>query len=193
MQQFNWNQAMSNSAVPERIHGVRLVLRLITPEDADYVYSLRTDARYNTHLSPVTGSVADQRAWIEQYKWREAAGQEYYYIIERRDNGQACGTVRLYDIQDTSFTWGSWILDENKPAKAALESAVLVYQVGFNVFGTNKSIFDVRKDNQRTIEFHRRFDAVEISSDLSNIYFEYTREQFLADQPGHRIKIIGEI
>ena len=184
---------MSNSAAPMRIQGVRLVLRLIKPEDADYLYNLRTDGRYNTHLSPVTGSVDDQRAWIEQYKWREAAGQEYYYIIERRDNGQACGTVRLYDIQDTSFTWGSWILDEHKPAKAALESAVLVYQVGFNVFGTNKSIFDVRKDNQRTIEFHRRFDAVEISSDLSNIYFEYTREQFLADQPGHRIKIIGEI
>ena len=144
---------MSNSAAPVRIQGVRLILRLIKPEDADYVYSLRTDGRYNTHLSPVTGSVADQHAWIEQYKWREAAGQEYYYIIERRDNGQACGTVRLYDIQDTCFTWGSWILDEHKPAKAALESAVLSFEAGFNYLAATKALLDVRRLNIHATTF----------------------------------------
>ena len=180
---------MFNGAVPERIHGVRLVLRLIMPTDADYVHNLRTDARYNAHLSPVTGSVDDQRAWIEQYKRREAAGQEYYYVIERCDDAQVCGTVRLYDIQEDCFTWGSWILDEHKPAMAALESAVLIYQIGFNIVGINKCLFDVRKDNQRTLDFHHRFGAVEIRKDDQNTYFELTREQFFSGQIGYQ-KII---
>ena len=180
---------MFNGAVPERIHGVRLVLRLIVPEDAGYIHNLRTDDRYNTHLSPVTGNVEDQRAWIEQYKRREAAGQEYYYVIERRDDARACGTVRLYDIRDDCFTWGSWILDEHKPAKAALESAVLVYQFGFNIAGINKCLFDVRKDNQRTLDFHHRFGSVEISNNDQNTYFELTREQFISNQTGYQ-KII---
>lgn len=180
---------MSNSAAPMRIQGVRLVLRLIKPEDADYLYNLRIDERYNTHLSQVKGSVADQYAWIEQYKLRESAGQEYYYIIERRDNGQACGTVRLYDIQDTCFTWGSWILDENKPAKAALESAVLSFGAGFDCVTASRALIDVRRLNIHATAFYQRFNASEIKRDDENIYLEYTREQFLTDLMSHQTKI----
>ena len=100
------------------------------PEDAAFIHGLRTDPAYNTHLSPVTGTVADQRAWITAYKTREAAGAELYYIIERRDR-VPCGAVRLYDITTDSFTWGSWILNADKPPKAALESALLSFSVGF--------------------------------------------------------------
>lgn len=180
---------MFNGAVPERIHGVRLVLRLIMPEDADYIHDLRTDARYNTHLSPVTGSVDDQRAWIEQYKRREAARQEYYYVIERRDDAQVCGTVRLYDIQEDCFTWGSWILDEHKPAMAALESATLSFRVGFVCLSAKSALIDVRRLNTHATSFYRRFNAIETRYDDTNIYFELTREQFLADQGGYQ-KII---
>ena len=107
-----------------RAEGPNLVLRLIEPADADYVHGLRSNAKYNTHLSAVTGTAGDQRRWIEAYKDREAAGREYYYVIERKD-GTRCGLVRLYDIGDGRFTWGSWILDENKPLKAAPEIVFL--------------------------------------------------------------------
>ena len=33
----------------------------------------------------MTGTVEDQRAWIEAYKTREDAGSEYYFVIERKD------------------------------------------------------------------------------------------------------------
>ena len=91
-----------------RVEGPNLILRLIEPEDAAYVHSLRSNPAYNTHLSTVTGTVDDQRTWIEDYKSREAQGQEFYYVIERKD-GTRCGLVRLYDIEAESFTWGSWI------------------------------------------------------------------------------------
>ena len=54
-------------------------------------------------------------------------------MIERKD-GTRCGLVRLYDFDVESFTWGSWILDESKPRKAALESAVLSLAIGFELF-----------------------------------------------------------
>jgi hypothetical protein len=93
--------------------------------------------------------------------------------------------VRIYDIEDDRFTWGSWILDANKPSKAALESAVLVYQIGFHQLGLERSVFDVRRENGHTLEFHRRFGASEIGKDELNIYFEYLRARYDADQETH--------
>ena len=173
-----------------RIEGPNLTLRLIRPEDAAYVYALRNNPAYNTHLSKVTGTVADQRKWIEDYKSREALGQEFYYVIERKDSTR-CGLVRLYDIEAESFTWGSWILDENKPRKAALESAVLIYQIGFEGLGCVRAVFDVRNDNTHTLSFHRRLKAREVGSDELNVYFVYEQKRFEADRT-HYLKLLSE-
>ena len=159
-----------------------LDLHRVTPDDADYILGLRKNPRYNAHLSPVTGTVADQRAWIAAYKAREAAGHEVYYVMRRRDDGRRCGLVRLYDIAGDSFTWGSWILDDAKPRKAALESAVRIYEIGFDELGCTRSVFDVRRANARTLAFHRRFGAREIGADGLNIYFDYSRDRFKADR-----------
>ena len=162
--------------VPE-IAGKGLRLRPVMPEDAAFIHGLRTDPAYNAHLSAVTGTVADQRAWIIACKTREAAGAELYYIIERLD-GVPCGVVRLYDITAESFTWGSWILNAEKPPKAALESALLIYEIGFGVLRKSHAIFDVRADNERVLRFHRRFGAVETGRDAENVYFELTATRF---------------
>jgi len=167
-----------------RIDGIQLSLRLVEPDDAAYIYGLRTDPTYNNHLSSVTGTVEDQRAWIEAYKEREAARSEYYFVIERKDSVR-CGVVRLYDIAGNQFTWGSWILDANKPSRAALESAVLSFGAAFENLSMTVGIIDVRKDNTRAIAFYRRFGMHETGEDTENIYFEYKSEQFTADKPAH--------
>lgn len=161
-----------------RVSGSQLCLRLITPDDAAYVYGLRTNPDYNAHLSSVTGTAEDQRQWIEAYKAREQAGSECYYIIERLDDGEPCGVVRLYDITGDSFTWGSWILAHNKPAKAALESAYLIYCIAFDVLGLQRAVFDVRLDNVKAMAFHLRFSATQTHSDAINAYFTFNRLQF---------------
>jgi len=167
-----------------RIAGPNLVLRLITPDDAAYVHGLRMDPAYNTHLSEVRGTVEDQRVWIDAYKAREAAGQEFYYIITRHD-GTPCGTVRLYEITGDSFTWGSWILDQNKPPKAALESAVLVYIAAFDILNLANATFDVRADNKNTLAFHCRFGATETHRTDRDIFFTYPCARFMADRDGY--------
>lgn len=165
----------------EPIEGPNLRLRLIRPEDAVYLYGLRTDPALNQHLSRVDGTIRDQERWIDIYKEREGRREEFYFIIERSD-GLPCGVVRIYDFSETSFTWGSWILDKNKPRKAALESAYLVYETAFNSLNYSEARFSVRSENIKTLEFHRRFGATETHADAQDVFFVYPREQFVADQ-----------
>jgi len=165
------------------VEGPTLRLRPVLPQDAGFIHRLRTDPRYNAHLSPVTGTVEDQRRWIEGYKARETEGSEAYFIIERRD-GVSCGTVRLYGIEGERFTWGSWILDGNKPPRAALESVVLSFGFGFETRRLAEALIDVRQQNLRAIAFYRRFGLTERGRDDLNLYFTCSRDRFLADRPG---------
>lgn len=174
-----------------RVEGVRLALRLVEPAEADYIHGLRTNHAYNTYLSSVSGTAEDQRAWIERYKTREAEGLEYYYVIERPSDGFPFGTVRLYNIEAESFTWGSWILDANKPAKAALESAVLSFGIGFELLRKKRALIDVRRDNARALNFYRRFGMQETGEDGVNIYFVYSADRYAASKAAH-LQVIEE-
>jgi ribosomal protein S18 acetylase RimI-like enzyme len=174
----------------ELIKGPNLTLRLIQPKDAAFVYGLRTNPLYNQNLSAVRGTIDDQRRWIEAYKDREAERSEFYYVIERKD-GPPCGVVRLYEIDTNSFTWGSWILDANKPPKAALESAVLSFGVGFEVLQRDLAKLDVRVANAHATGFYRRLGMIETYRTAQDIFFSYSRTQFLADRPIY-LKLLNE-
>lgn len=150
-------------------------MRLVTEEDADFILSLRKNPQYNTFLSKVTGDKHTQVSWIRNYKHDEAAGTQFYFIIEN-NLGVPCGTVRIYDLRSDSFCWGSWILNEDKTRYAAIESAFLVYKFGFEHLGFTKSHFDVRKGNDKVISFHKKFGAVLVSEDVDNYYFEIRQE-----------------
>lgn len=145
--------------------------RLIEVADAEFLFGLRSDVRYNKFLSSVTGGLEEQRSWIRSYKSAERAGEQYYFVIERSD-GLPCGVVRVYGLTSDSFCWGSWILNENKTRYAALESAFLVYDFGFGFLGYSKARFDVRKENEKVVSFHRRMGACCVGEDEDNFYFE---------------------
>ena len=148
-------------------------LRLVEKSDAEFILKLRLDEKYNQFLSSVSPDLQSQRDWIRKYKNDEKIKKQFYFIIERID-GLPCGTVRVYDLKENSFCWGSWILNEDKTHYAALESAFLVYQFGFKVLGYNKSHFDVMKGNEKVISFHTKMGAKEIGTDQQNRYFEIT-------------------
>lgn len=157
------------------LHSKTIIMRLIEEDDAAFVLQLRTDEKYSKHLSVVNSDVNAQKKWIGNYKKDEHRGSQYYFIIATL-KGTPCGTVRLYDLKPDSFCWGSWILNENKTRFAALESAFLVYDFGFDTLGYGKSHFDVRRENDKVISFHEKMGAIRVSEDIENIYFEITKE-----------------
>lgn len=150
-------------------------MRLIKESDASFILSLRTDERYNQYLSPVKSDFNEQVEWIKKYKVLESKREQFYFIIETLDS-TPCGTVRIYDLKEDSFCWGSWILNENKTKYAALESAYLVYRFGFDSLMFKKSHFDVRKGNKKVIDFHEKFGAIKVGEDDENYYYEITKE-----------------
>lgn len=153
-------------------------LRLVEESDAEFILGLRTDEKYNKHLSAVTGDVDAQVNWIRRYKADEANKLQFYFIIERLD-GVRCGTVRVYDIVGNSFCWGSWILNEDKTKYAALESAFLVYDFGFNELNLSKSHFDVRKGNEKVISFHTKMGAIKTGETELDDLFEISKDSVL--------------
>ncbi len=138
-----------------KILGKTLTFRDATVADSAFILSLRTDSERNRFLSAVSGELTDQKAWLQRYA---LSNDQAYFIIEYQ--GEAIGTVRLYDPQGESFCWGSWILKKTRPSHAAMESALMVYAYAVDHLGFRRCHFDVRKGNENVWRFHERFGAV---------------------------------
>ena len=118
-------------------------LRLVEESDAQFILELRLNDSLNRYLSTVDDNLSKQIKWINNYKKRETQKEEFYFIIENKKN-ELIGSVRLYDFLENSFSWGSWILNNKKSPTSAIESALLVYQFGFNDLSFQKSHFEMR-------------------------------------------------
>lgn len=172
--------------------GRTIRLRLVEVTDAEFILKLRLDKRYSRYLSEVSPRIQDQIDWIRNYKHDEAAGRQYYFIIERMDNGHACGTIRIYAVTDSTFRVGSWILSEDKTMSAAAESGYLAYQYGFERLGRKLCLIDVRRDNQKALAVHRHLGAKYIGKDDDNHYMEYRAEQFAKLELRHKVEKLIE-
>lgn len=158
-----------------------IFLRLAEIGDANFILSLRRDERYNKHLSTTEDKIENQIKWLKRYKERESNKDEYYYIIHRNSDSIPIGTVRIYDFQknENSFCWGSWILNENKTRYAALECAILIYDYAFLELGFTRCHMDIRKENLKVIEFHKKFGVKIIGETKDDLLGHYFVEDYL--------------
>mgnify|MGYP001809647060 CR=1 FL=1 len=151
--------------------------RLVEETDAVFILSLRLDPEKNRFVSPVKNDVEAQQQWIAEYKKRETAEKEFYFIIESRE-GEPLGTIRLYDFRGGSFCWGSWILKHEAPPYAALESVLSIYEIAIKQLGFLQSHTDVRKGNTAVQNFLLQFGAEITGEDDINTYFRMTAESY---------------
>ena len=149
-----------------RLQGRSIVLRAATPDDADFVLALRSDAARTRFLHPVQADLQAQRDWLAM---SHADPRQFYGVICAHD-GDRLGLVRMYDPQGDSICWGSWLIREGAPAATAIESALLVYLHAFER-GYRRSHFDVRIGNDAVVRFHTGFGAVEVRRTEKDIYF----------------------
>lgn len=149
------------------------MLRDANPKDAPFILSLRTDENKSRFLSPTSPELEQQIRWLEDYANRN---DQIYFIIENKQ-GESLGTVRLYDQQGDSFCWGSWILKDEAPSNAAIESVLMVYAYAINHLGFQRSHFDVRKGNESVWRFHERFGATKTGETEDDYLFGIDKEQ----------------
>lgn len=172
-----------------------IFFRFVEIEDASFILGLRTDENYNKYLSSVEDSLIKQIDWINQYKQKEAKAEEFYFIICLKRSGQPIGTVRIYDFRKdiNSFCWGSWILNGNKTKYAALESALLIYDFAFNELGFSKCHMDIRKNNEKVINFHKRFGVEIIGQTDLDLLGIYTKKSYESIRSSIEVIITGYI
>lgn len=159
------------------ICGKNINLRTVEIEDAEFIFSMRQNQNKTKYLSKVTGTVESQKEWIKNYKQREEEKKEFYFVIELKDE-KKLGLVRMYDFQDDSFCWGSWLIKEDAPKTTAIESALQIYEFGFYNLGFEKSHFDVRKGNDKVIAFHKRFGAKIVDEDELDYFFNFEKSDY---------------
>jgi len=138
-----------------QIDGYRISFSDATVDDAEFILSLRTDDQKSKFLSKTESDVIKQQQWLASY----ATDSSQAYFIINDNSGVNIGTVRLYDIQEKSFCWGSWILAHNAPVYASIESALIIYAYALSL-GFEQAHFSVRKENISVYRFHERFGAI---------------------------------
>jgi RimJ/RimL family protein N-acetyltransferase len=133
------------------IEGDAFRLRPISHLDAKFVVDLRNDKALNKYLHKSSSSIEDQILWIYNYYDRY---NDYYFVIERRKNGNPEGLISVYDIDFPSKCgeWGRWILRKN--SLAAVESALLIYRVSFEFLGLKNVYCRTIATNEKVVSFH---------------------------------------
>lgn len=169
-----------------------LYLRLIQEVDVDFLLSLRLNQNLNTYLNQVNDDKEQQLNWLKNYKQRETQGTDYYFVIVDKKLGDI-GLVRVYDINyaTKTFTWGSWIIqEENRPKYAAIESALLSLNFAFEELGLITANIDVRINNVVADNFYQRFGMTYINHDDHNKYYQLSKNEFLQLKYSQYYKIL---
>ena len=153
------------------VKGNDLIFREVEIKDASFILSLRIDQNKSKFISKVSNNLDDQIAWIQQYQ--KANDQIYYLITDQNDH--KIGTVRLYNQKELSFEWGSWIIVDHVPSHYAIESAIMVYEIGMKL-GFERAHCEVSKGNDSVIKFHERFGAKRVNEDQIQNFYEISNE-----------------
>jgi RimJ/RimL family protein N-acetyltransferase len=79
---------------------------------------------------------------------------DYYFVVENRDSRRRHGLVGIYNIDPVVQTgeWGRWILRAG--SFAAVETALLVYQVAFECLQLRSVYCITVADNLAVLSFH---------------------------------------
>jgi len=156
--------------------GKSVLLRTATEDDAEFILGLRMDPRLNRFLKKTDPSLQKQRDWIAK---KQSEENDYHMIIQGHD-GQRMGVIALYAINSAegTFDWGRWIIAEDAPFSAAIESAILLYDLAFYGLGLKKALFEVQRANKKVINFHKRFGARSLRNDEKYEYFSFDEPSF---------------
>lgn len=110
-----------------------LNVRLVQKSDAEFIVALRTHSYNSRYLHADGLTVEKQISWIEQYKQREASGEDYYFLFTYE--GERVGVIRLYHIHECDFHCGSWAFSDEAPSFCGIAGAVIGREIAFGELG----------------------------------------------------------
>jgi len=137
-----------------------LHVRLVREEDAEFILSLRTDPKLSRFIHPTENDEEKQRAYIRGYKEREMQGKDYYFIFFLQR--EPVGVARIYNVQETTFTFGSWLFKEGLPYWVSIAGAIIARECAFESIGKEKEleVDGMHEDNHGVIAFSKMLGQI---------------------------------
>jgi RimJ/RimL family protein N-acetyltransferase len=161
-------QAKVNKALRHdiQIEGKNFRLRPVTIGDSEFIIQLRSDPRRSRFIHPTSPRISDQHEWLQRYFER---GGDFYFLVERAKTFESEGTIAIYDVDETKrcAEWGRWVLIPG--SAAAVESAVLIYQVAFSVLNLDMVYCHTVVENSEVVRFHQTYGLTTVAT-LTNYY-----------------------
>lgn len=156
-----------------------LILQLVEENDANFILKLRTDANLMKYLSKTDNSLVKQKEWIKDYKKREKLREEFYFKAISIE-GEDLGLVRLYniDLKTRELTFGSFIMKNEHPKYAAIETIILVMNYAFDNLKMKKVLLDVRVQNKKAKAFYQRFGFKKIFENDLDEFYELSKKEY---------------
>lgn len=149
-------------------------VRLVEESDTPFILSLRADKWLTRFIHQTDNDENKQREWIKEYKVREAEGKEYYFIYSK--DGKPFALNRIYNINGSSCTSGSWLSTPGTPLELSIPTALINRDIMFDTIGLKEDNFDVRKGNLKVQKFHLMTGSVKIGETDLDILYRATPE-----------------
>ena len=166
----------------EVINKYGLHARMVREDDAAFILSLRTDPKSSRFIHPTENDEEKQRAYLQGYKERELAGKDYYFIFFLQK--EPAGVARIYNVQEKTFTFGSWLFKEGLPYWVSIAGAIIAREFAFEELGREKEL-DVdgtHEENKGVISFSRmlgmNFNSFRIEEDGKFLTGYMLKEEF---------------
>jgi hypothetical protein len=155
------------------------LFRTVNIEDAEFIFELRTNQALGKYLSKTNGTVLDQQNWINEYKKREEAKQEFYFL-SYSENGEKYGLNRVYEITENKFEIGSWLYKTGLEERIPILGDLAIRDFGFDFLSADTKFctFNVNKQNKKVLRYHKLFNPTLVKEDAENFYFELSLEKY---------------
>lgn len=159
-----------------------LYARFVEERDAEFIVKLRTDEMLSKYLHATGSSIDKQIEWIKNYKERERAGQDYYFIFIKE--GKPVGLNRMYNMHGTTFTTGSWVFSREASYEDSIAASIMIRELAFEQLGMElEDGYDgVHVDNKKVYKFNKMIGLKESGRYMSDsgefISMQMTKEDF---------------
>lgn len=159
-----------------RLYRYGIDVRLVTEEDADFIFELRSNKMLTRHIHAIDDDVNKQIQWIREYKKRENEGREYYFIYSK--NGCPFGVNRVSNIYEYYGLGGSWICSPGTDVSLSMATPFVEHDISFDIIGLDYLVFDVRKANTHVWKFHESTGAVRIGESPLDYYYYLYKDNY---------------
>ncbi len=161
-----------------RFNKYGLSFRPVEVSDAQFILELRTDENLGKYITKTDNGIDRQRLWITEYKKREKAEQEYYYVTEDQ-LGNSLGLYRLYNFEGNCFEGGSWLYKKAVPPGAPVLGDFAIRDIAFEELKFEYCNLLVRRKNKPVLQYHMSFNPEITKEDEVDIYLRVSRENYL--------------